>query len=187
MPFITEELWHLIAERKASADLIVSPWPVAEKVQPEIMQAFPIAAEIISEIRNFRQTKGVSPKESIVLNIRGKAETPALKLFDTAIAKLGNLSAIEFVSEKPSGTFPFIVRELECFIPMNDLVDQEEEKKRLNEELTYMQGFLKSVMAKLSNERFVNNAKPDVVAAEQKKKADAEARIHAITEALKSL
>jgi valyl-tRNA synthetase len=187
MPFITEELWHLIAERKASADLIVSPWPVAEKVQPEIMQAFPIAAEIISEIRNFRQTKGVSPKESIVLNIRGKAETPALKLFGTAIAKLGNLSAIEFVSEKPSGTFPFIVRELECFIPMNDLVDQEEEKKRLNEELTYMQGFLKSVMAKLSNERFVNNAKPDVVAAEQKKKADAEARIHAITEALKSL
>lgn len=187
MPFITEELWHLIAERKAGTDLIVSPWPASAKVQPEIMQAFPIAAEIISEIRNFRQTKGVSPKESIVLNIRGQAETPALKLFGTAIAKLGNLSAIAFVNEKPSGTFPFIVRELECFIPMNDLVDQEEEKKRLNEELAYMQGFLKSVMAKLSNERFVNNAKPDVVAAEQKKKADAEARIHAITEALKSL
>lgn len=187
MPFITEELWHLLKERKAGDDIIVAPWPIASEIHEEALKSFPLAAELIAEIRNFRQSKGLSPKETLVLKVRTKVPSLSLSLYGDAVIKLGNLSGIEYVSEKPGSAFPFVVRELECFIPMTENVDKDAERKRLSEELTYTQGFLKSVMAKLSNERFVSNAKPDVVAAEEKKKSDAEAKIRAIEEALSSL
>ncbi len=187
MPFITEEIWHLLRERAAGEDIIIAHWPKAGVMDKAILSEFPVAAELISEIRNFRQSKGLSPKEALELMIRTTGDVPALNRFGNAIIKLGNLSAINAISEKPQGAFPFVVRELECFIPMSENVDKDAERKRLTEELEYTKGFLKSVMGKLSNERFVSNAKPEVVAAEQKKKADAEARIRAIEEALTGL
>ena len=187
MPFITEEIWHLLKDRAEGDDIIIAAWPSISTPDKAILAEFPVAAELISEIRNFRQSKGLSPKEALDLKIRANGDVPALKRFGTAIIKLGNLNAIENISEKPQGAFPFVIRELECFIPMSENVDKDAERKRLQEELTYTQGFLKSVMGKLGNERFVANAKPDVVAAEQKKKADAEAKIRAIEEALTAL
>lgn len=111
-------------------------------------------ARLISEIRNFRQSKGLSPKEALDLKIRANGNVPALQQFSEAIIKLGNLTGIEHISEKPQGAFPFVVRELECFIPMTENVDKDAERKRLAEELEYTKGFLKSVAAKLGNERF---------------------------------
>ena len=187
MPFITEELWHLLRDRKEGDDIIIAAWPKATAKDAGILQSFPVAAELISEIRNFRQSKGLSPKEALDLKIRANGNVPALQQFSEAIIKLGNLTGIEHISEKPQGAFPFVVRELECFIPMTENVDKDAERKRLAEELEYTKGFLKSVAAKLGNERFVSNAKPEIVAAEQKKKSDAEAKIRAIEEALSAL
>ena len=187
MPFISEELWHLLTERKDGDDIIIASWPKINAANEEILKAFPIAAELIGEIRNFRQSKGLSPKEALALSIRSNGSTAALKIFGDAIMKLGNLSEIKSVNEKPENTFPFVIRDLECFIPMSENIDKDAERKKLNDDLTYTHGFLKSVMAKLNNERFVSNAKPDILAAEQKKKSDAEAKIRAIEEALSSL
>ncbi|MFN0189009.1 MAG: valine--tRNA ligase, partial [Bacteroidia bacterium] len=187
MPFISEELWHLLKDRKDGDDIIIASWPKINVANEEILKAFPIAAELIGEIRNFRQSKGLSPKEALALSIRSNGSTSALKIFGDAIMKLGNLSEIKSVNEKPENTFPFVVRDLECFIPMSENIDKDAERKKLNDDLTYTQGFLKSVMAKLNNERFVSNAKPEILAAEQKKKSDAEAKIRAIEEALSSL
>jgi len=186
MPFITEELWHLLRDRKEGDDIIIASWPKIESKNQEVLNAFPIAAELIGEIRNFRQSKGLSPKEALALSVRSKG-SPALNIFGDAIMKLGNISGIDQVSEKPENTFSFIVRDLECFIPMSENIDKEAEKIKLKEDLIYTQGFLKSVMGKLNNEKFVNNAKPEILAVEQKKKADAEAKILAIEEALSSL
>jgi valyl-tRNA synthetase len=187
MPFVSEEIWHELNKRSEGNDLIVSSWPVSSAVDNSILENFTIASGIITEIRNFRQSKGVSPKEQVELKYSVDGNTQALDRFSNAIIKLANLSALEKVTEKPTGAFPFVVKQFECFIPLSDSIDKEAEKERLIKELDYTQGFMKSVAAKLSNERFVSNAKPEVVAAEQKKMNDAEARIKAIEEALSTL
>lgn len=187
MPFISEELWHLVKERAKGDDIIIAKWPKIVSGNEEVLKAFPLAADLIGEIRNFRQSKGLSPKEALALSIRSNGSNATLSIFKDAIIKLGNLSAITAVSDKPDNTFPFVVRDLECFIPMSENIDKEAELKKLKDDLAYTQGFLKSVMGKLNNERFVANAKPEILAAEQKKKADAEAKIRAIEEALSSL
>jgi valyl-tRNA synthetase len=187
MPFISEELWHLVKERSKGDDIIIAKWPQISAGNEEVLKAFPLAADLIGEIRNFRQSKGLSPKEALALSIRSNGSNTSLSIFKDAIIKLGNLSAITPVNEKPDNTFPFVVRDLECFIPMSENIDKEAELKKLKDDLAYTQGFLKSVMGKLNNERFVANAKPEILAAEQKKKADAEAKIRAIEEALSSL
>jgi valyl-tRNA synthetase len=187
MPFISEELWHLVKERTKGDDIIIAKWPKIVAGNKEVLKAFPLAADLIGEIRNFRQSKGLSPKEALALSIRSNGSNATLLIFKDAIIKLGNLSAITAVNDKPDNTFPFVVRDLECFIPMSENIDKEAELKKLNDDLAYTQGFLKSVMGKLNNERFVSNAKPEILAAEQKKKSDAEAKIRAIEEALSSL
>lgn len=187
MPFLSEELWHLIDDRKDGDDLIVASWPTPATIDPDCIRHFPAAVALTGEIRNFRQGKGLSPKEPLELLVRCNELPDALKFFGSAVVKLANLSRIAPVNEKPSGAYPVIVGQLECFIPLTVEVDTEAERKKLNDELAYTQGFLKSVMGKLDNERFVNNAKPEVIAVERKKKSDAEARIRAIEEALASL
>lgn len=187
MPFISEELWHLVKARAKGDDIIIAKWPKVETGNEEVLKAFPLAADLIGEIRNFRQSKGLSPKEALALSIRSNGSNATLSIFKDAIIKLGNLTAINSVNEKPENTFPFVVRDLECFIPMSENIDKDAELKKLKDDLAYTQGFLKSVMGKLNNERFVANAKPEILAAEQKKKADAEAKIRAIEEALSSL
>jgi len=186
MPFITEEIWHLLRSRKEGEDLIVAPWPESSAPEQKLLERFPLAAELIGEIRNFRQSKGISPREALQLHVMSEGHRH-LEGFEGVITKLCNLSGIGNVTEKPSGAFTFVVRELECFIPVSDAIDKDAERKRLNDELVYTRGFLNSVMAKLNNERFMANAKPEIVAAEQKKRSDAEARIRAIEEALTSL
>ena len=187
MPFVSEDIWHLIADRNEGDDLIVNKWPEVKSIDQSIISNFAVAASMISEIRNFRQSKGISPKESLELIISKVGNTAALDQFGSSVIKLSNLSAINFTEEKPTGAFPFVVQHYECYIPLSEAVDKDAEKERLTKELEYTKGFLKSVDAKLSNERFVSNAKPDVVAAEQKKKADAESKIKSIEEALASL
>lgn len=187
MPFISEEIWHLLRERKQGDDLIVSKWPIHFAADKSLLDDFSIASGIITEVRNFRQSKGVSPKEQIELLYAISGNASALDRFSGAIIKLANLSNLEKISDKPKGAFPFVINQFECFIPLSESIDKEAEKERLTKELEYTQGFLKSVESKLGNERFVNNAKADVVAAEQKKKADAESKIKSIEEALASL
>ncbi len=187
MPFITEEIWHLLRDRKKGDDIIISHWPQCTAVNKDILQAFPLAAGLITEIRNFRQSKGISPKESLELRVMLKQDSNRLAYFSEAVLKLANLSAIHYISEKPAQCFPFVLQELECFIPISENTDKEAEKKRLHEELIYTRGFLQSVMNKLSNTRFITNAKPEIVAAEEKKKSDAEAKIRAIEDALSTL
>jgi valyl-tRNA synthetase len=187
MPFITEEIWHLIKERAEGDDLIVSKWPVLEVKNQELLNSFPLASSIITEVRNFRQSKGVSPKEQIELSFQTTGSTKSFENFKELIIKLSNLSSLKQVTTKPESTFPFIVQDLEFFIPISDSIDKESEIERLQKELDYTKGFLVSVEKKLGNERFVQNAKPDVLAIEQKKKDDAISKIKAIEEALSSL
>ncbi len=187
MPFLTEELWHLIRERKEGDDIIIAAWPKAAVLNEKVLKAFPPAAELIAEIRNFRQSKGISPKEKLELKVRGHDASGSIAQFGDAVIKLGNLTSIQQTAEKPGGAFPFIVKDLECFIPMDAMIDKDAERKRLQDELNYTKGFLKSVMAKLGNERFMSNAKAEIIAAEEKKKSDAETKIRAIEDALNSL
>ncbi len=187
LPFISEEVWHLIRDRKKGDDLIIAQWPQAGASDKSLLHSFSTAAEIITEIRNFRQTKGVSPKETLELKYSTASGGDAIRDFKDSIIKLANLSSLEETKDKPSGTFPFVIKEFECYIPLSESVDKEAEKDRLEKELDYIQGFLKSVNAKLGNEKFVSNAKAEVVAVEQKKKSDAEARVKAIEVALSSL
>lgn len=187
MPFISEDIWHLIRERKEGDDLIINQWPKGGHADETILKSFPVASSLIAEVRNFRQEKGISPKDPLELYFKGTSADVAFRYFDAAIMRLANLSSISEVKDKPENTFQMIVHQLECFIPVSDSIDKEAEKERLAKELDYTRGFLKSVMGKLGNEKFISNAKPEVVASEEKKKADAEAKIRAIEDALSTL
>ena len=185
MPFITEELWHHLNDRQESDCIIVAQWPEVTTVDNELLSAFDFAAEVVTQIRNLRSSKGMSPNEPIELMLKSK-ETRNHS-FDAMIIKLSNLSKLEAATEKVENSFSFMVGKTECFVPVSGGVDLVAEKERLTKELEYNQGFLKSVQAKLGNERFVANAKPEVVEMERKKLADGEAKIKAIKEQLSSL
>jgi len=187
MPFITEEIWHQLRERKEGDDIIISSWPESFAYDSQLLEQFSVIASIIVEVRTFRQSKGISPKEALEVTYRSDSDSPEIEKFKGLICKLANVSSVSRVQEKPADAFPFVVKQYECFLPYGEKIDREAETERLMKELEYTKGFLKSVMAKLGNERFMANAKPDVVMAEEKKKADAEARIHSIQEALSAL
>jgi len=185
MPFITEELYHLVNERKEKDCIIVAEWPKKKELGlgEKIMIAnFEISSEIIMQIRNFRNSKGISPKEKLELYFKGKTEST--DQFVDIICKLGNISKFGF-SENVTG-FAFLVKQFEYVIPVTN-IDVGEEKERISKELEYNKGFLKSVQVKLANERFVQNAKPELIELERKKQADAEAKIKALEEQLKAL
>ena len=185
MPFLTEEVWHLLREQEK--DIIVSEMPVAEDFDPEILQHFDFAAEVINNVRNIRNKKQIPMKEALELKVRANGESGTQTDFDHIIIKLANLSSLEYVEEEVSGATRFLVKSAEFFVPMSDKVDVEAELAKLEEELKYTQGFLASVNKKLSNERFVNNAPEKVVAMERKKAADAEQKIKVIEEQIAGL
>lgn len=187
IPFITEEIWHLIKDRKADECLIISQWPTINTVNTQVLQEFETASNIIANLRGIRQEKGLSPKEALALMIRAKAEPAAVKTFKNSLLKLGNISSIELVEDKPSSSLGFLAQALECYIPFTANINVDEEKQKLSKEIDYLKGFLKSVNAKLSNERFMANAKADVVENERKKMADAESKIKALEEQLVDL
>ena len=180
MPFITEEIWHAIAERKDGDDIIIAQQPKLQTVDELILKQFEFTQEVINNVRKVRSDKNIAFRDAIQLVVKGTAN----KDFDCVIAKLCNVSEISYVAEAPAGAFGFIVGSTEFFVPLTGSVDVEAEIKKLEEELKYAQGFLKSVEAKLSNERFVNGAPAAVVDKERKKKADAEAKIAVIEQQL---
>ncbi len=187
MPFITEELWQELKDRDKKECIIVASWPSTEAIDKLILQEGGLALELITEIRNTRSSKGLSPREPLQLLSKTNESGP-ISTFWPVIKKLANLSEIKFVSEAPSsGATAFIVRSLECFIPMEGRIDAEKEREDLLKDLEYLKGFIGSVDKKLSNEKFVNSAPPKVVEMERKKKADAEAKIKAIEESLARL
>ena len=183
MPFITEEIWHAIAERKDGDDIIIAQQPKFQGFDAEILKQFEFTQEVINNVRKVRSDKNIAFRDAIQLVVKGTAN----KDFDCVIAKLCNVSEVSYVTEAPAGAFGFIVGSTEFFVPLTGSVDVEAEIKKLEEELKYAQGFLKSVEAKLSNERFVNGAPAAVVDKERKKKADAEAKIAVIEQQLAGL
>ena len=184
MPFITEEIWHTIAERGEGEDIIIAQQPKAQSVDEKILAQFAFTEEVINNVRKVRAEKNIPFRDAIELVVKDNA---ANKDFDCIISKLCNVGNINYVEQAPEGAFGFIVGSTEFFIPLTDNIDVEAEIKKLEEELRYTQGFLKGVEAKLSNERFVNGAPAAVVDKERKKKSDAEARIAVIEQQLAGL
>ncbi len=183
MPFITEEIWHAIAERKEGDDIIIAQQPKFQGFDEQILKQFEFTQEVINNVRKVRSDKNIAFRDAIQLVVKGTAN----KDFDCVIAKLCNVSEVSYVAEAPAGAFGFIVGSTEFFVPLTGSVDVEAEIKKLEEELKYAQGFLKSVEAKLSNERFVSGAPAAIVDKERKKKADAEAKIAVIEQQLAGL
>lgn len=187
MPFITEELWHELQERDEKDCIIVAPWPTVGTYDQAILNEGIIAFEIITEIRNTRNTKGVSPKDVLKLLVRTTNKI-AVDTFWPVIKKLSNLSEVTFIADAPHiNAAPFLVRSTEFFIPLEGKVDVEKERESLLKDLDYQKGFIASVDKKLANEKFVNSAPPQVVEIERQKKADAEVKIKALEESLARL
>ena len=186
MPFITEDIWHLLKERQDGDDLIIAQQPAQKVVDNDILNQFIFTQDVINNIRKIRAEKNISMKEAIELIVVDK-DGSVNKEFDSVIMKLCNVISINYVTETPQDAFGFLVKATEYFIPVTDNIDTEAEIKKLEEELAYAQGFLKSVEAKLSNEKFVNGAPAAVVDKERKKKSDAEAKIKVIEQQLATL
>ena len=185
MPFVTEEIWQDLAERKQGESIMYAPMPVAEEVNEALLARFALATEVITGIRNVRKQKNIAQKNALTLNVIEDENYP--KEYAPVIAKMCNLEAIEAITEKDPTADAFIVKTTQYFVPMGDQIDVEAEMKKLTDELTYLEGFLASVMKKLSNERFVQSAPEKVVANERAKQSDAEAKIAAIKERMAAL
>ncbi|MEP0131329.1 MAG: valine--tRNA ligase [Eudoraea sp.] len=185
MPFLSEEIWQRISERRPSEALVIASWPEIESYDPEQIKAFDLAAEVISGIRNIRKEKNIPLKETLelsVLNKEGITED-----LDVVIKKLANVEPITSVHTAVDGALSFRVRSNEYFVPVAGTLDVDAEIKKIREELSYTKGFLQSVNKKLANDRFVNNAPEKVVAIEKKKAEDAEAKIETLEKSLSSL
>ncbi|OUV70226.1 MAG: valine--tRNA ligase [Flavobacteriales bacterium TMED123] len=183
MPFLSEEIWHLIDDR--TNDIIVADWPKVEKVEEILLDDFDIVAEAVSSIRNFRKQKQIPNKEQLSLLV--KENKKLYRNMDPIICKLGNVDSIEYVSEKPSKAYSFMVKANEYFIPLFESINVEAELEKLQKELNYTKGFLKSVEVKLSNEKFVQNAPQPLVDKEKKKQADAKAKIEILVDKIAAL
>lgn len=182
MPFLTEELYQAIAERSTKEALVIAQQKKAEPFNEENIKAFETAKELISGVRNYRQTKGISPRETVELftNVQNFEN-------EAVIRKLANVSEINFGNKTDKPSFTFLVGATEISIPLSENLDLGEEKKKTEEELAYLKGFLISVDKKLSNEKFVANAKPEIVEVERKKQKDAQDKIAILEEKLKTL
>jgi valyl-tRNA synthetase len=186
MPFITEELWHELQDRSEKDCIIVAHWPKGSTVNPAILTEAQFAFDIIAEIRNARNAKGISPKEAMKLIAKEEAKSLCAG-FIPVIKKLSNISELTFTSVKPENATSFLVNASEFFIPMEGKIDVEKERESILKDLEYQRGFLASVDKKLSNEKFVSGAPPQVIEMERKKKADAELKIKALQEQFSQL
>ncbi len=185
MPFITEEIWQKIEDRKAEEALIVSQYPEQQDYDNQLIKSFEIVKEVISGLRAARKEHNIPFKDEIACSVMNNESFTAD--FDAVICKMGNISNLEYVSEKVPQTVSFRVKSNEYFIPLDTNIDVEAERAKMTEELHYMEGFLKSVQKKLSNQGFVNNAPETVVSSERKKEADAIAKIKVLKERLQVL
>lgn len=183
MPFITEELWQALKERQEGESLMVTLIPEAGSVDNAFLARFAQTQEIISAIRNTRTSKNLSPREELVLEVAPSYAND----MDAVLMKLANLTEIRRSEEKSEGSISFVIGTDEFAVPMANLINAEEEIKKLEEDLEYQKKFLLGVEKKLSNENFVARAPEQVIALERKKKADAESRIQTIEQSLKQL
>lgn len=185
MPFLTEEIWHLIADRTPEEALIVSTWPEGKPFNEKLITDFNQTIEVISGIRTIRKNKNIPFKDAIELKIINNDNASAY--FDAVVSKLGNITSLDYVSEKVDGALSYRVNSNEYFIPITGNIDVEAEIAKLTEELNYNKGFLKSVQAKLSNEKFVNGAPEKVLEIERKKEADALSKISTLEQSIAGL
>lgn len=186
MPFISEEIYQLIRTREEDDSIMISPMPGIEPVDQILLDQFDDVREVIASIRKIRQDKNIPLRDMLHLQITGEQGSFNID-FQSVIKKLANVSDMSCTDKAQEGAVTFLVKTTEYSVPLGDLLDIESEKKKLQEELKYHHGFLQSVIKKLSNEKFVNNAPKQVVELEQKKKADTESRISAIEDQLKSI
>jgi valyl-tRNA synthetase len=188
MPFITEELWHeeVFGQRTELDCCIVALYPEASAPDQQLLRDIDIIKQVISEIRNIRNARQISPKEALPLNIKINSAIN-YKPYLNMITKLANTSETNFVRDKVAGASVFMAGTDEFFVSLADNIDAGAERERLAKEIEYLQGFLKSVDAKLSNERFVANAKAEVVDNERKKQEDAHSKIRILQESLQAL
>ena len=182
MPFITEDIWHNLKEREAGSSICMSTWPERGNPNNPLISDFDQMLAVVNGVRNVRASKNIPAKESLDLHLPSEASlVPNLR--DLA-SKLANIGKLEAKSEESGMGFSFLAGKYEFFVPAGDQVDLEAEKERIEKELDYLKGFLKSVEKKLSNERFVNNAPDAVVAKEKAKQEDTESKIQALEESL---
>ena len=184
MPFITEELWQHLRERGENESLMISRMPEAERIDEKLISTFEQVKEIIAGIRKVRQEKNIAQKNLLSAQLRSDRFKTG---FEEVISKLAGLNSLTYVDDKVENAASFMVGTFEVYIPLEGLVDEEEERKKLQDELEYTKGFLANVMKKLGNEHFVKNAPANVVELEYKKQSDALAKIKAIEERLASL
>ena len=177
MPFITEELWHNISERKDNESIMILDQPRSEKYDEEFINSFEQVKSAIVNIRSIRQSKNISPKEPLELFVKGALSSQMHQIF----IKMGNISSVrEYGEIKPENGVSFLVNTTEFTVPVGDLVNKEEELKKVEEEIKYYKGFLEQVERKLSNEKFVNSAPNQVVEMEYKKRSDATSKLEAL-------
>ena len=184
MPFITEELWQHIYDRKEGESLMLQTLSVDTHFDESLIAQFETVKEVISGIRTIRLQKNIAQKEALTLDVIGQSPVAA---YHPVIEKLCNLSAIQSVTDKVDGAAAFMVGTTEFAVPLGNLIDAEEEIKKLEAELKYQEGFLQSVLKKLSNEKFVSKAPAKVIEMERKKQADAESKIASLKESIEAL
>ncbi|MBP8945405.1 MAG: valine--tRNA ligase [Paludibacteraceae bacterium] len=183
IPFITEELWQNLTERKEGESIMIQLFPQAGKIDETLLENFESTKQIIANIRTIRLQKNIPNKKSLKLQIVGKSDP----YFDSVIEKLGNLDAIETVSEKSAEAASFLVGTTEFAIPLAGFINVEEEIKKIQKEIDYLEGFLASVTKKLNNQNFLSHAKPEIVESEKKKQSDTEKKLTSLRETLAGL
>ena len=197
MPFVTEEIWHALqtigkddekaAFINANYSIMNQHMPTSVFYDQRMLDEFDTAREVIAGVRNIRNTRNLSPKEALEVSFIAADDRYRFARFDGIVRKLANVSAINEVKEKSAGALSFMVGTMECFVPMPENVNKDEELKKLQEELKYAEGFLASVLKKLSNEKFVNGAPAAVIEKERNKQRDAETKIAALKAQIEAL
>ncbi|ERI63115.1 valine--tRNA ligase [Capnocytophaga sp. oral taxon 863 str. F0517] len=185
MPFVTEEIWQQITPRTPQEALIIASYPEQKPFDEGVLAEFELVQDIISGVRTVRKEKNIAFKDEISLSVINNEQLPTH--WDSLIQKLGNIPSISYTDTAVEGAVSFRVKSNEYFIPILDKINVEEERKKLEKELAHIQGFLKSVRAKLSNERFVSSAPAPVIENERKKEADALAKIETLEKSLQNL
>jgi valyl-tRNA synthetase len=187
MPFITEEIWQLLCERIDGASIMKAEAPVAGQADQDIISRFDFAAEVIIAVRNLRTTNNIPFKQPLQLFVKKNNQEAADPTFDEVVMKLCNLDQLGYTEKKMQGALSFVTRRTEFYVPAAQNTNTEETLARLRQELDYSKGFLRSVQKKLGNEKFVANAKPEIVEAERQKECDALARIKVLEEQIAGL
>ena len=185
MPFVTEEIYHQVRERKDGEYIMNASYPKSSQNENPMDEEFMFVKEIITAIRGLRSSKNIPQKNVLDCYVKESDSKPLISKYESIITKLANVSKIEFVADKQDKAVAIMVRTTELFVPLQDNVNKDEEIKKINEQIKYYEGFKTSVEKKLSNEKFVNNAPEKVVELEKKKLADCISKLESLNEQLK--